>query len=97
MSMLTAQCDKLREMASRLEWEGFPLPDVTSLLRDAADTIESLRGQLTDVVLCHNVAPDYLDFLCDSCGFVHYHSDENDDGDGNGWLYCPNCGRKVDG
>jgi hypothetical protein len=51
MSMLTAQCDKLREMASRLEWEGFPLPDVTSLLRDAADTIESLRGQLTDLCI----------------------------------------------
>ena len=46
---------------------------------------------------CRNVAPDYLDFLCSACGFVHYHSDENDDGDGNGWFYCPNCGRKVVG
>jgi predicted RNA-binding Zn-ribbon protein involved in translation (DUF1610 family) len=48
-------------------------------------------------VLCHNIAPDSLDFLCDSCGFVHYHSDENDDGEGNDWRYCPECGRKVVG
>ena len=44
---------------------------------------------------CENIAPDYLDFLCSKCGFVHYHSDENDTGDGNDWNYCPNCGRKV--
>lgn len=44
---------------------------------------------------CHNAAPEYLDFLCSECGFVHYHSDENDDGDGNDWNYCPQCGAKV--
>lgn len=44
---------------------------------------------------CHNVAPEYLDYLCSECGFVHYHSDENDDGDGNDWEYCPRCGSKV--
>lgn len=44
---------------------------------------------------CRNAAPAYLDFLCGECGFVHYHSDENDDGDGNDWRYCPNCGRQV--
>lgn len=44
---------------------------------------------------CHNAAPSYLDFLCSECGFVHYHSDTNDTGDGNEWRYCPNCGRKV--
>lgn len=100
MSMLTAQVDELRTAST---WVSLYLAGATNaipmntaiLLRDAADTIENLRGQLTDVALCHNVAPDYLDFLCDSCGFVHYHSDENDDGDGNRWFYCPNCGRKV--
>lgn len=55
------------------------------------DAIAATVGRGT----CHNVAPDYLDFLCSACGFVHYHSDENDDGEGNGWKYCPNCGRKV--
>lgn len=44
---------------------------------------------------CENIAPDYLDFLCSKCGFVHYHSDENDTGDGNDWNYCPKCGCKV--
>lgn len=45
---------------------------------------------------CRNIAPDYLDFLCSRCGFVHYHSDENDTGDGNDWAFCPKCGREVD-
>lgn len=44
---------------------------------------------------CENIAPNYLDFLCSKCGFVHYHSDENDMGDGNDWNCCPNCGCKV--
>lgn len=44
---------------------------------------------------CRNVAPSYLDFLCSECGFVHYHSDTNDTGDGNEWNYCPHCGAKV--
>ena len=46
---------------------------------------------------CENTAPAYLDFLCSACGFVHYHSEENDSGDGNDWGYCPNCGAKVKG
>lgn len=44
---------------------------------------------------CENNAPEYLDFLCSECGFVHYHSDENDTGDGNNWRFCPNCGRVI--
>ena len=44
---------------------------------------------------CENVAPDYLDFLCSVCGFVHYHSDENDTGDGNDLAFCPRCGKAV--
>jgi len=44
---------------------------------------------------CKNIAPEYLDFLCSECGFVHYHSDENDSGDGNDWAFCPRCGKKV--
>ena len=55
--------------------------------------IEATLGRGT----CHNAAPAYLDFLCSECGFVHYHSDENDDGEGNNWHYCPNCGAKVMG
>lgn len=44
---------------------------------------------------CENIAPDYLDFLCSDCGFVHYHSDENDTGNSNDWSYCPRCGKAV--
>ena len=87
MSMLTAQCDRLRETADEVErikhnnadwlWrDGITLMDAARELRDAADTIEGLRNRLTDVVLCH--------------------SDANDDGEGNDWRYCPECGRKVD-
>lgn len=107
MSMLTAQCDMLRETADEVErikhnnadwlWrDGITLMDAARELREAADTIEKLRDRLTDVALCHNVAPDYLDFLCSECGFVHYHSDANDNGEGNDWRYCPECGKKVD-
>ena len=101
MSMLTAQCDKLRSWAKQFE-ERADLdalaPLLASDLREAADTIEGLRERLQDEVLrgeCYNAAPDYLDFLCSSCGFVHYHSDENDSGDGNEWNYCPRCGKAV--
>jgi len=44
---------------------------------------------------CHNSAPAYLDFLCSKCGFIHYHSDANDTGNGNEWHFCPNCGRRI--
>lgn len=44
---------------------------------------------------CKNNAPVYLDFLCSECGFVHYHSEANDTGEGNEWNYCPNCGAKI--
>ena len=102
--MLTAQCDRLRETADEVErikhnnadwlWrDGITLTDAARELREAADTIEGLRNMLTET--CHNAAPVYLDFLCSECGFVHYHSDENDDENGNRWFYCPNCGRKV--
>lgn len=68
-------------------------------MREAADTIENLRDKMQADAwgsgTCENIAPDYLDFLCSKCGFVHYHSDENDTGDGNEWNFCPNCGAKV--
>ena len=59
--------------------------------------IDKMQNQLATLGrgTCHNVAPSYLDFLCSECGFVHYHSDENDSGDGNEWRYCPSCGAEV--
>ena len=62
---------------------------------DAGDIADELNDELESGT-CKNIAPDYLDFLCNKCGFVHYHSDENDTGDGNDWAFCPRCGRKVE-
>lgn len=64
------------------------------LLAEKSARIRELEAQLEERT-CKNNAPDYLDFLCSGCGFVHYHSDENDMDGGNGWNYCPNCGARV--
>lgn len=72
--------------------------DNYQILRGIIEAQESKINRLSNEIEhaeCRNVAPDYLDFLCSECGFVHYHSDENDDGEGNNWKYCPRCGRLV--
>ena len=56
--MLSAQCDRLRNLAEQVEWE---LPEASKALRDAADTIWELRDRLTHWELhecpgCKNVA-----------------------------------------
>ena len=56
---------------------------------------EILDGHAETCGECSNAAPGYIDFLCSECGFVSYHNDENDDGDG--WRYCPSCGKRVSG
>ena len=78
-----------RARASAIGTNGFVQMIVTGLTPEQA--IAATLGQGT----CHNNAPAYLDFLCSKCGFVHYHSDTNDTGDGNEWHFCPNCGRRV--
>lgn len=80
-----------------IAWDcGDRWPDYLSVAHDAHD---EWRVYVPEATLgpgtCRNNAPTYLDFLCSECGFVHYHSDANDTKDGNGWGYCPNCGRKV--
>lgn len=62
-------------------------------MQTIADELNAMLGSGT----CENIAPEYLDFLCSKCGFVHYHSDENDSGDENEWAFCPNCCAKVVG
>lgn len=105
MSMLTAQCDKLRETAANLRvhstFVGFGgvvnrdhmVFDAARQMEDAADTIESLRGQLTEQT-CINVADPPEEgfwpmphFKCFVCG-AYYVTDK--------YVYfCPSCGRKV--
>lgn len=45
MSMLSSQCDGLREVAGRLE--GYQNGEISRMLREAADTITSLWNSLT--------------------------------------------------
>lgn len=73
--------------------DGSLVVDMLTPEQAIAATLGNSRAERT----CENIAPDYLDFLCSKCGFVHYHSDENDTDDGNDWNYCPNCGAKVVG
>lgn len=44
MSMLSRQCDELREMAEK--FEGYQCGEISRMLREAADTIDSLRKQV---------------------------------------------------
>ena len=46
MSMLSAQCDELRQMAESV---GLAMPQAATLMMDAADTILSLRDRAQDL------------------------------------------------
>ena len=98
--MLTAQCDRLRETADEVErikhnnadwlWrDGITLTDAARELRDAADTIESLRNRLTET--CHDVGFAPYFFECSECGNTHLRNAAYVDMPN----YCPECGRKV--
>lgn len=104
MSMLTAQCDRLRETADEVErikhnnadwiWrDGITLTDAARELRDAADTIEGLRDRLTEQT-CFNVADPPEEGFWPMPHFkcsvcgAYYVTDKY-------VYYCPNCGRKV--
>ncbi len=108
MSMLTAQCDKLRETAADLRehstFVGFGgvvnrdpvLIDAARQMEDAADTIMGLRDRLTDtkeVETCHNVGFAPYFFECSECGKTHLRNAAYVDMPN----YCPECGRKVVG
>lgn len=82
--------------ASETRWNGFTAYQLTPNAKLVMHpTPEQAIAATLGSGACENIAPSYLDFLCSKCGFVHYHSDENDTGDGNDWNYCPNCGKAV--
>ena len=97
MSMLSAQCEKLRTMAIRADCT---LPEVARLMRDAADTIDELRTRCQELQekewqTCHLVtestyATDWPNNQrCDQCGeYVAVVSPEV-------VRYCPSCGRRI--
>ena len=76
------------------EWDGHTPDESIARIATLGD-VDVTSGRHGGTGMCHNSAPSYLDFLCSECGFVHYHSDANDMGDGNEWCFCPNCGAEV--
>lgn len=103
MSMLTSQCNELRTTAVRLErmmrgeFDAISLSSIPTILRHAADTIESLHNRSTET--CHMVLKDdhevygeafYIWWECDECGCTLTKSFGMPE-----IRYCPNCGRKV--
>ena len=47
MSMLSSQCDELREAAR--QFDGYQNGEISRMLREAADTIESLRDSFNEI------------------------------------------------
>ena len=104
MSMLTAQCDKLRKAAYEVErikndnigilmGDSITLADAAMQLREAADTIADLRMQLKDT--CRNA-----DTCAEAGGMWHsprFVCSEC----GAAYVmsdyarFCPSCGRRV--
>jgi len=94
MSMLSAQCDELRNIANRFENYGGDY--VSRVLREAANTIEVLRELLqadfrnaVEPILEPWDDPTKYDAYCGWCNYPI------GDGKLNPWDFCPNCGTKI--
>lgn len=100
MSMLSLQVDGLREMAVKLGVNGVCTGDLSELcvmLREAADTIESMRDRLQAAELGSGTCefkpfadedwsePNAVRGVCSECSALMYGKDN----------YCPNCGKRV--
>ena len=102
MSMLTAQCERLRKVAYEVEriknnnadwlWrDSITLAEAAGEMRDAADTIAELR-LLCQEKTCRNVHADSVDdlavwFTCSGCGVTYIENAYS--------HYCCNCGRRI--
>ena len=96
--MLSEQCAKLRGKADELRDMG--MTETPDLLREAADTIESLRDRLQAAELgsgtCENANADGYGFRfeCSECGYsaiVHNCAARLDELP----RFCPNCGARI--
>ena len=110
MSMLTAQCGKLRETAAYLRahstFVGFDglvsinheMVDAARQVEDAADTIENLRDRLTDTKEVETCRMEQV-LDCDELPqprFWQCHGCGETFIHQRAWYptYCPECGRK---
>ena len=83
MSMLSAQCDELRQMAESV---GLAMPQAATLMMEAADTIWELRGSVhrerAEADRLRELVRDYehcsMHADCDSCKY-----------DGTTSTHCP--------
>ena len=105
MSMLTAQCDELRDKA--LLFEGYNNGEISRMLRVAADTIETLREKAQAAILGNGeceykpmwdeddpLAEEYLGMWYTSCGDALIWNADND-GCWEPPKFCPYCGGAV--
>ena len=108
MSMLTMQIDKLRKAARNIQGnlgrccyrrkDVNEMQQISDMLREAADTIESLRNRLQAYVMwsgtCNpeetatleNVTAHVME--CDMCGRTYEHVN-------GAYPRCPHCGAKA--
>ena len=95
MSMLSAQCERLRDAANGLD--AMSLHAYAREFRDAADTIDELRTRCQELQerewqTCHNAHVDSVEdlavwFECSECGALEIIGDH--------MHYCSNCGRRI--
>lgn len=103
MSMLSSQADELRLMARLVR--DYDYKEISRMLREAADTIESLRDRLQDAELGRGTCEWILEhsgtlydkWRCSKCGYLYVESRVDhgikDDFEPN---YCPKCGCEVE-
>ena len=96
MSTLDTLAHELRVIAGDDgDWVAGPIS--ASVLREAADTIESLRDRLqTTTETCHWEYPQGADgwagyIVCSACGHQFSGVDERE------WTCCPCCRREIKG
>ena len=94
MSMLSSQCDELREAAKL--YDHMIEPKTASMLREAAGTIESLRERLQDAVVERGECE--LSSFADVCFNVEYEVEGYDMDSGKDYATlaeCSECGAYV--
>ncbi len=95
MSMLSAQCERLRDAANGLD--AMSLHAYAREFRDAADTIDELRTRCQELQerewqTCHNAHVDSVEdlaawFECSECGASYLEVTP--------MRHCPSCGRRI--